>query len=367
MRFTLATVALVASLMSSASAHMIMTKPKQYTIPDVDAETGNQAPLKHIPTDFPCQGAAAEDVTEEYMPGNKYDLELAGSAVHGGGSAQMLISYKFPPSNNPEDWRVLTSWMGQHPASPGDANFPPDPTFPNPDNGNMKFTIHEGLPSGKAIVAWSWFNKIGNREMYMKCSTVSIGGSSDEAPDAMNDAAVKALPIMFKANTGECETPSANIKFPYPGKDVVEKGELTDIGADSGCYLGAPGEGDGATTTTPETPETPAQPSTPAQTSPTPQTPDEETNNEENAPAPAAPAPETSAPAAPAPATGACTEGAVVCNADGTWSQCGSGQLWNMGGVGGGNTCKDGQIVPAKSRRSLRAHRVARRANVHRH
>jgi hypothetical protein len=356
MRFTLATVALVASLMSSASAHMIMTEPAQWTIPDVDAETGNQAPLKHIPSDFPCQGAAAEEVAAEYMPGNKYDLKLAGSAVHGGGSAQMLISYKFPPSNNPEDWRVLTSWMGQHPASPGDNNYPADPTFPNPDNGNMKFTIHEGLPSGKAIVAWSWFNKIGNREMYMKCSTVSIGGSSEEAPDAMNEAAVKALPIMFKANTGECETPSANIKFPYPGKDVVEKGELTEIGADSGCYLGAPGGGDGASTTTPETPETPTQSEAPAQTSAAatyaPQTPDEETNNEENAPAPPA---------------GGCTEGAVVCNPDGTWSQCGSGQLWNMGGVGGGNTCKDGKIMPAKSRRSLRAHRAARRANVHRH
>jgi len=72
-----------------------------------------------------------------------------------------------------------------------------------------------------------------------------------------------------------------------------------------------------------------------------------------------APAPVTSTPApAPAPtytptsttptsSGGACTEGEIVCNSNGTWSQCGSGMLQLQGAVPPGMACVNGAFQAA--------------------
>ena len=69
------------------------------------------------------------------------------------------------------------------------------------------------LPNGNATFAWTWFNKIGNREVYMNCAPVSIsGGTGDEK-------AFAALPPLFLANVeGECTTGLGVLNIPNPGK-----------------------------------------------------------------------------------------------------------------------------------------------------
>ncbi|KAL1843561.1 hypothetical protein VTK73DRAFT_2811 [Phialemonium thermophilum] len=71
------------------------------------------------------------------------------------------------------------------------------------------------MPDGPAVFAWTWFNRIGNREMYMTCAPIVVTGGG-----AGNASFVEALPPVFRANIpGECTTgPSGNlIGFPDPG------------------------------------------------------------------------------------------------------------------------------------------------------
>lgn len=367
MRFTIATIAAAAAFFSSASAHLTMTDPPQWASVQESVTSGAQFPLKDDGSDFPCQSMTAEEATLDYELGSSQSLKLKGSAVHGGGSAQMIISYDFPPSSDTKKWRVLTSWEGGHPMSPGDNNYPANPELVVP--GDYKFKIHDFLPKGKAIVAWSWFNKIGNREHYMKCATVNIGGGKDEVTGAMDSDALKKLPTMFRANSGgdsPCTTPSGtDVKFPHPGTDVITGGspQAIECGTQEAGTLGD-GAGSSDSSDSAPTDSAPADPAPSSTEAPAPEPTyaDNEASSGDDTPAPADPSPSPSSPST----GGACKEGEVVCNADGTWSQCGSGQLLNMGGTNG-MVCKDGVLVsPSRARRALRAHR-ARRASAHKH
>ncbi|CAI6068163.1 unnamed protein product [Clonostachys chloroleuca] len=67
------------------------------------------------------------------------------------------------------------------------------------------FTIPSDIPAGKGTIAWTWFNKIGNREMYMNCGPLTLTGAGgpqknfDDLPD-MFLRLCKDHPICF--NTG---------------------------------------------------------------------------------------------------------------------------------------------------------------------
>jgi hypothetical protein len=79
------------------------------------------------------------------------------------------------------------------------------------------------MKNGPAIFAWTWFNKIGNREMYMVCSPIEVVGGTDDS------TFVDSLPPIFRANIpGECITGASGsvINFPEPGDfgRVMEQG-----------------------------------------------------------------------------------------------------------------------------------------------
>jgi hypothetical protein len=337
MQFTLKTIAAVAALLSGVQAHLSMTQPEMFANHKQN-EGFVLNPLDPSGSDFPCQGGTPDATIPS---GNKYELgssgtlQIQGSAVHSGGSGQVVISYKFPPSNNQDDWYVLTSYQGNHPINV-------DGNLPEGDNNSiapMQFKVHESLPKGKAIIAWNWFNKSGNREHYMKCATVSIGGSEEEVPNAQ----ISELPTMFRANSdgGKCTVPEgvSSIKFKNPGPDVIGQGE-TEVPCDY-SKAGSAGNGEGSDSDSGDSEggngeETPVEPE--------PVTPSE--------PKPVEPKPQP--PVTPEPATppsgGACTEGAVTCNSDGTWSLCGSGMLHKMGPLASGTKCDNGAI----SKRSVR-------------
>lgn len=59
---------------------------------------------------------------------------------------------------------VIHSIEGGCPANV-DGNLPADP---NGDGAStFQFSIPDGINPGDYVLAWTWFNKIGNREMYM--------------------------------------------------------------------------------------------------------------------------------------------------------------------------------------------------------
>lgn len=255
----------IATLASYASAHVLMAEPKPYGSP-------NNFPLKDDGSDFPCKGAVNDgSASNTYKTGSTQQLSFIGSAVHGGGSCQVSLTTDKNPTKD-SVWKVIHSIEGGCPTRSQAGNYPENASLQNPDKYDFK--IPEELAAGDYVLAWTWFNHVGNREMYMNCAAVKIegeGGSKDH---------LDSLPDMFVANIGnECATvDSADLEFPNPGKSVSKlKSTLTPprgdgcqkAGSGSGSGSGDGGSDGGSGGSEPE-PSTPAaEPSTPAAAQPT--------------------------------------------------------------------------------------------------
>ncbi|KAF1813865.1 hypothetical protein P152DRAFT_394073, partial [Eremomyces bilateralis CBS 781.70] len=190
------------SLFSSASAHFQIQKPVPIT------GSAPKDPLNPSGSDFPCHGADLSNIGSRtsMAVGSSQNLEFnlgdgANTAVHGGGSCQLSVTYETDQAKlkDPASWKKCT---------PGSDNVKCVNTF--------DFTVPEEVKDGDAIFAWTWFNSLGNREMYMNCAAVSISGGKDKLDE---------LPSLFVANigsvSGSCETEQLkNVEFPDPGKYV---------------------------------------------------------------------------------------------------------------------------------------------------
>ncbi|RBQ75869.1 hypothetical protein FVER14953_04722 [Fusarium verticillioides] len=197
----------IAILASFASAHMLMANPKPYGNP-------NNFPLAADGSDFPCKGKVNDGSGDNvYKQGSTQQLSFTGQAVHGGGSCQISLTTDKNPTKD-SVWKVIKSIEGGCPAKGQEGNMGGNADAPDPYK--YDFTIPKELAAGEYTLAWTWFNKIGNREMYMNCAAVTIEGSGG-SKDHLN-----TLPDMFVANVGnQCETPSAkDLVFPNPGNDV---------------------------------------------------------------------------------------------------------------------------------------------------
>ncbi|KAL2760649.1 hypothetical protein ACRALDRAFT_2092743 [Sodiomyces alcalophilus JCM 7366] len=211
------------SLAAMASAHIKMSSPEPY-----GASNLNNSPLEMDGSDFPCkQRAGVYDVqgaANVYALGStNHELAFIGSAVHGGGSCQVSITYDAQPDKN-SVWKVIKSIEGGCPAQGQEGNLG--------SNANMEvpykysFDIPDDIPAGNGTIAWTWFNKVGNREMYMNCGPVTLEGEggSKEAYDA--------LPDMFVANLydiNDCKVESGtDVEFPNPGARVERLNGATD-------------------------------------------------------------------------------------------------------------------------------------------
>ena len=200
---------------TSVQGHMKLATPAPY-----GEDSLTNAPLDASGSDFPCKqrpGVYADAKSTATMPiGAKQTLSFIGGATHGGGSCQISLTKDLQPTKD-SVFQVIHSIEGGCPtSSPGnigdDANAP-DPT-------SFDYSIPQGIAPGKYTLAWTWFNKIGNREMYMNCApiVVSGGGSkrsfddsetypSDAHEPSYNETAEFALaardatfPAMFVAN-----------------------------------------------------------------------------------------------------------------------------------------------------------------------
>lgn len=214
---------LMAAMAGAASAHMQMQFPapfksnfNQFAEKGTDASSNMNAPLKADGSDFPCKGfqsdlgTPAGQPTASFAVGGQGNITIAdGGAPHGGGSCQISLSM-----DGAKTFTVVQSIIGGCPAS----------------GASYDFTIPDDTPTGDAVLAWTWHNNIGNREMYMNCAAVTLtGGAAKRSPETKRAAAFSSRPGIYIANVGPagdgCTTTGTDNKdiiYPDAGPDVED-------------------------------------------------------------------------------------------------------------------------------------------------
>ncbi|KAL2010643.1 hypothetical protein VTN00DRAFT_6450 [Thermoascus crustaceus] len=386
---------LMAAAMLSASgvnAHMIMATPLPY-----GKSTLNNSPLSADGSDFPCklrEGVYDEGVTNDLYIGVPHPLSFVGSATHGGGSCQISLTTDKKPTKDSK-WKVIHSIEGGCPANV-DGNLSGGPNTPDPTT--FKFTVPDSIAPGEYTLAWTWFNRVGNREMYMNCAPVAVHPNPNKrAPEEPVTAVSKRslpdnLPDMFVANINGCMTKEGvDIRFPNPGDSVDLLGTITNLlGLGQPACEGGPGPGasapspaDSATpspaASTPEASSAPA-PESEAPTQPTSAAPGifVPTASPEPSPvaeaSPAAPVVPSSSPE-PSPSESGSSSGGMsgACSEEGAWNcvggtsfqRCASGVWSEVMQLAAGTTCTAGQSdslkiaaidLSARSKIHLRRH-----------
>jgi hypothetical protein len=193
------------SLCSIANAHMKMSSPVPFNVANLD-----NSPLKADGSDFPCKASPNNPSSYSISAINKIPVDspvaltFEGSAIHGGGTCELSISLDQNPTAE-SVFKVIQVFQGACPTATG---------------GGLTFNIPKDFPNAdQATLAWTWFNQIGNREMYMNCAPIQITGGSD------NMNYFDTLPDMFKANipTQDCQTEeSTDPTMPDPGDFVLQ-------------------------------------------------------------------------------------------------------------------------------------------------
>lgn len=164
-----------------SDGHMIMKSPVPYGV-----DTLNNSPLG--PSDFPCKqraGVYAIKQVNDITVGEQQTLSFTGSATHGGGSCQLSVSLDKEPTAR-STFKVIHSIVGGCPTT-------------GTDPATLNFTVPKEVPNGEWTLAWTWFNRIGNREMYMNCAPVSVSGGAND------NTLFEKLPDMFVANIADTQ------------------------------------------------------------------------------------------------------------------------------------------------------------------
>lgn len=170
-----------------------------------DIDYSMTSPLHADGSDYPCKGYQKDGdstPTATYIAGSTYNMSLAGSATHGGGSCQLSLSY-----DNGATFRVIKSMIGGCPLTT-----------------TYDFTIPSYMPSGSALLAWTWQNLQGNREFYMNCASVKILPGVSRRRSQTAYTSVDSLPYVWRANLegiNNCSTAEGvNPVYPDPGPEV---------------------------------------------------------------------------------------------------------------------------------------------------
>lgn len=158
-------------------------------------------PLLHSGSDYPCKGYLSDLGSLEgssvatWPAGSDQEFTVTGGSHHGGGSCQASLSI-----DEGKTFKVLHSYLDNCPLA-----------------SSYHFKVPSDTPTGTALFAWTWFNKVGSRDMFMNCAsvTISAGSGTDRIP-------FKSRPDIFLANIGNignnCSTiEMKNVAFPNPG------------------------------------------------------------------------------------------------------------------------------------------------------
>lgn len=211
---------------SAVNAHMSLQFPTPFRASYNPNYAGSSnidysitSPLEADGSNFPCKGYHSDLGSSEgksvvtWNAGGAANFSVQGGATHNGGSCQAALSY-----DKGSTWTVIHSYIGSCPLSSGqefDLNIPGD------------------APTGDSLFAWTWFNEVGNREMYMNCAAVTIDQGSGSAPSTK----FADRPSIFVANVANgCTTVEGkDVQFPDPGPDVTTNNKGQD---NSGSFTG---------------------------------------------------------------------------------------------------------------------------------
>ncbi|KAJ9353204.1 CAZyme family AA11 [Paecilomyces variotii] len=264
--FSKAIFAAAALFSAIADAHIIMTSPIPYA-----NTTLNNSPLDASGSDFPCKIRSDMWANQEallklntFEIGQNHTLAFEGIATHGGGSCQISLSTDLEPTKDSK-WMVIHSIEGGCPINTAGNLDDGGATTPVPNT--FQFSIPDGIAAGKYALAWTWFNRVGNREMYMNCAPITVTGGSQKRDESSSKALSKrdSFPPMFVANINGCTTPeNVDIRFPDPGDSVVYAGEPSNLQAvGQAACTGGPGPGpSGSSGSSPSTVSPTASPAT---------------------------------------------------------------------------------------------------------
>ncbi|KAF4978644.1 hypothetical protein FZEAL_5006 [Fusarium zealandicum] len=216
------------------SGHMQLSNPpplrskfNPYTGSNIDYSM--TSPLRVDGSDFPCKGYHQLLHTPLGAPvamlegGKSYTMTITGETIHAGGSCQASLSV-----DGGKTFIVLHSYIGNCPAIFGD--------------NHLSFQVPSDIPNqDRALFAWTWFNKLGNREMYMNCASVSTRPGPGEMYGLFS------RPKLFTANVGNgCVTvESRDVMIPNPGPEVTvdNPGAVPPVGKCGTRTTGAPAGG----------------------------------------------------------------------------------------------------------------------------
>ncbi|KAK3716337.1 hypothetical protein LTR37_006487 [Vermiconidia calcicola] len=210
------------------NAHLIMKHPVPYGVDTLDNSPLHDAKLGSGESDYPCkQRPGVYDITKmnNMAVGEPQLLDFEGTASHGGGTCQIAVTLDKEPDHTSQ-FKIIQVFEGGC------------PTSSDGTTESFTFSIPKGFPNGQATLAWSWYNMMGNREMYMNCAPITVTGGSD-SQDYYN-----SLPNMYVINmpTDECASSdggSRSVIIPNPGQFILKKPE--------GQYVGKAVEGVGTT------------------------------------------------------------------------------------------------------------------------
>ncbi|XPS75084.1 hypothetical protein M3J09_007195 [Ascochyta lentis] len=302
--------AAVLAMASTASAHMFIESPVPFAGVAKD-------PLLESGANFPCQvgsgGAYTITKMNEWTVGSDVTVSFPDgqTATHGGGSCQISVTKDKEPTPASK-WKVIHSIEGGCPTTASGNSG---------DLGKFGFKVPAALPEGQLTMAWTWFNKVGNREMYMNCAPIKVSGGKGDGFDSLPDMAIANINVPGACKTSE----GSDYTFANAGDSVAKLG----AGPFKDLCGGAASEGGSTGGSAPSGSSDPA----PA--------------------APAAPEEPATAPTTPtAPSTGGstgggstCSEnGAIMCNGDSQFGICANGQVVYQP-VAAGTKCSNGQIA----------------------
>ncbi|KAF2484398.1 hypothetical protein BDY17DRAFT_127626 [Neohortaea acidophila] len=223
----LISIAVVAlTFVALSNAHLKLMRPVPYGI-----DTLNKSPLQNVApgasgSDFPCKlrkGVYDIVVMNNFTVGKRQELSFIGSVSHGGGTCQLTITKDKEPDAT-SLFKVFQVFEGGCPVN---------------SNGNtgthpFTFVLPKGMPNGVMTFAWIWYNRVGDREIYMNCCPVTVTGGSDD------DSYFNSLPNAYIINlpTTECETSyqgeSNAVKIPHPGQFILTSFEGQQMHAATG-------------------------------------------------------------------------------------------------------------------------------------
>jgi hypothetical protein len=172
---------------------------------------------------FPCKGFPKGPSTTT-ITGNTVNIQLEGSATHGGGHCQFGIT------TDDSNFVVLSTVIRNCLIS----------------GMSYSFELPNDFPATDITVFWTWVNAIGNREYYMDCADVTIqnGNTNTQSVVSGVDLLVLNLP-------GYTTIP----EFPNPG--MYDGSELFDTRQQKSITVSL--QSPSTTSTTTESPSTTTQ------------------------------------------------------------------------------------------------------------